>query len=225
MTSFFTHSLKYWILASLCFCARIAAAQDGQPSKLPQENIPKITANSNEANLPEPMNFTKERYAEALRLNALPAGDEKNRQIKSFVGALVDYNDAAKRSLGDQWDTIPAEKQTRFQALFRELAELSYVKKLSDKSFKDNYNIDWDRVVKTKTSATVSCFTKQKDVETELEIILHAVNGQWQIYDTLVDGASLAQTYQKKYAKKLEQKGIDEIILEMKKEIDRLKKS
>ena len=95
---------------------------------------------------------------------------------------------------------------------------------LSDKAFKDNYKIDWDRVVKTRTSATVSCFTQQKDVETELEIVLHAVQNQWNIHDTLVDGASLVQTYQKKYAKKWDDKGIDAIMDDMKKEIETLKK-
>ncbi len=53
--------------------------------------------------------------------------------------------------------------------------------------------------------------------------MLHASNNHWQIYDTLVDGASLVQTYQKKYAKKIEERGIDDILSDMKKEIDRLK--
>ena len=113
---------------------------------------------------------------------------------------------------------------SHYQQKFRELLELTYLKRFSDKSFKDDYKIDWDRVVKKKDSAIVSCFTQQKDVETEFEIILHAVDNRWQIYDTLVDGASLAKTYQKKYAKKLDERGIDGLLIDMQTEIDKLKK-
>ena len=171
------------------------------------------------------MAFAKAQYADALKLNAMAPGSDRDDKIKAFVDALVDYDDFAVRSLGDRWPNIAADKQAEFKSLFRELLELTYLKRLSDKAFKDNYNIDWDRVVKTKTSATVSCFTKQKDVETELEMILHADAGHWEIYDVLVDGASLAKTYPKKYSKKIDERGIDGIIADMKEEIAKLKKS
>jgi ABC-type transporter MlaC component len=38
-----------------------------------------------------------------------------------------------------------------------------------------------------------------------------------------VDGASLSNTYRKKYAKQLDEKGIDSILDDMKKEIESLK--
>jgi ABC-type transporter MlaC component len=40
----------------------------------------------------------------------------------------------------------------------------------------------------------------------------------------LVDGASLAQTYQKKYGKKIDEKGVDGIMADMKTEIAKLHK-
>lgn len=173
--------------------------------------------------LPEPMKFAKAQHAKALELNAMEVSEKRDNDIRTFVAALVDYDDFAKRSLGKRWDSLSADKRSEFCALFRELLELSYIKKLSDKSFKDNYPLDWDRVVKTKDSAIVSCFTKQKDVETELEIVLHAYGDSWKVYDTLVDGASLANTYQKKYNKKIDEKGIDAIMADMKSEIEKLK--
>ena len=176
--------------------------------------------------LPEPMTFAKDIYAQALKLNKDAPSAARNDQIRALVNALVDYDDYAKRALGTKWDAIGNDKQKAFKALFKELIELTYLKKISDNSFKDNYNIEWDRVIKTKSSATVSCFTRQKDVETELEFVMKAAASakSWEIQDVLVDGSSLAQTYQKKYAKKLDQKGIDGLMKDMQDEIDRLKK-
>ena len=174
--------------------------------------------------LPEPMEFAKAQYAEALRLNAMTPGKDRDDKIRSFVGSMIDYDQYAERSMGNRWKDIAPDKQIEFKSLFKELLELSYLKRLSEKSFKDNYQIDWDRVVKTKTSATVSCFTKQKDVETELEIVMHASNNHWEIFDVLVDGASLSKTYQKKYSKKIDERGVDGIISDMKDEIEKLKK-
>ena len=215
------------ILLSLFVAPGFAFAQDAAPAAAaPAAAAAAATAPTeiDYTQMPEPMKFAKDQYAQALKLNAQAPSASRDAQIKSFVDALVDYDQLAERSLGKHWPTIDAAKQTEFKALFRELLELNYLKKLSDKSFKDNYKIDWDRVVKTKVSAVVSCFTKQKDVETELEIVLHAVNKNWEIYDIMVDGASLAQTYQKKYAKKIDAKGIDGILADMKAEIAKLKK-
>lgn len=174
--------------------------------------------------LPEPLSFAKERYARAQALNAQAPSSARTTAIMEFVDSLVNYDEMAVRALGARWDTMTAEKQSLFQKTFQELARLTYVKKFSDKSFKDKYNVEWDRVVKKPTTATVSCFTQQKDVETEFEIILHASDKAWKVYDVLVDGASLTDTYRKKYDKKIEERGIDGIIADMQKEIAELKK-
>ncbi len=217
-------------LSSLLFAPCLASAQDAPvPAAAPAAPAaaapaPAAPTEVDFSQLPEPMSFAKAQYAQALKLNAMAPSAARDAQIKSFVDALVDYDQLAERSMGDRWASFEAAKQSEFKSLFKELLELTYLKRLSDKAFKDNYKLDWDRVVKTKTSAIVSCFTKQKDVETELEIVLHSVNKNWEIYDILVDGASLAQTYQKKYSKKIDEKGIDGIIADMKAEIAKLKK-
>ncbi len=198
------------------FCAAPAAfAQTGVGEAAAQPAPAAEAAPLDYSALPEPMAFAKEKYAEALKLNGMAPSKERDDLIRAYVSGLIDYDAYAVRCLGDKWETISGDKQAAFQKRFRELLE--------DKSFKENYKIDWDRVVKKKTSAVVSCFAQQKDVETEFELVLHASNNHWQIYDTLVDGASLVQTYQKKYAKKIEERGIDDILSDMKKEIDRLK--
>lgn len=198
-----------------------AAVPSAEAKPAPQ---PRPAAAVDYVALPEPMAFAKEKYATVLRLNGMAPSKDRDAKLRAFVDDLIDYDDYAIRSMGDRWPTLPADKQVAYQQKFRELLELTYLKRFSDKSFKDDYKIDWDRVVKKKDSAIVSCFTQQKDVETEFEIILHAVDNRWQIYDTLVDGASLAKTYQKKYAKKLDERGIDGLLIDMQTEIDKLKK-
>ena len=210
-------------LSSLFVAPCFASAQDGAPATAPA--APVATATSIDyAQLPEVMGFAKAQYAQAIKLNEMPASSSRDTQIKAFVDALVDYDQLAERSLGKRWPSIEPSKQTEFKALFKELLELNYLKKLSDKTFKDNNKIEWDRVVKKKDRAIVSCFTKQKDVETELEMVLRPIANSWEVYDILVDGSSLAQTYQKKYSKKIDEKGIDGILADMRAEIAKLKK-
>ncbi len=198
-----------------------AFAQDGAGPDPAPAAVKQDTADM--ASLPEPMQFMKDRYAYAIELNKMKPSADRDAKIKAFVDDMADYDDLAQRTLGDRWDKLDAAKQAEFKAVFREMLELMYVKKIGDKQFNENKKIDWDRVVKTKTSATVSCFTQQKDVETELEFVLHPGVVSWKVYDILVDGASLATTYRKKYAKLLDEKGIDAILDDMKKEIETLK--
>lgn len=174
--------------------------------------------------MPEPMAFVKGKYSEAMALNKSKPSADRDEKIKAFVDALVDYDEMAVRSLGDKWTELDPKKQADFKALFRELLELTYTKKIANKSFELKRPIEWDRVTKTKTSATVSCFVQQKDVETEFEIVLHPGVVSWKVYDIVIDGSSLVKTYQKKYAKQIDEKGIDAIMADMQKEIASLKK-
>ncbi len=209
-------------ILSAMVCFPVYAQEAVQPAAAPAA-LPSEQTVADMASLPEPMKYMKDKYALAIELNKLAPSADRDAKIKAFVDDMADYDDLAQRSLGERWDKLDAANQAEFKAVFREMIELMYSKKIADKQFNENKKIEWDRVVKTKTSATVSCFTQQKDVETELEIVLHPGIVSWKVYDVLVDGASLSNTYRKKYAKQLDEKGIDSILDDMKKEIESLK--
>lgn len=172
--------------------------------------------------LPEPMAFVKAKYAEAQALNAAKEDKAREEKINTLLEELIDYDDLAVRSLGDKWTALSVEKQAEFKRLFKDLGQRSYAQKIGKKSFDGEQSIEWDRAVKIKKGAIVSFFTRQKDVETEFEIVLHDATGAWRIYDVLVDGASLADTYKKKYAKVIDEKGVEGIMDDMRKEIAKL---
>lgn len=213
-------TLKFAILFAFgaMFVAVPAFAQEAD-SKTASSVEVKVVAKKS---LPEPMGFVKAKYAEAQALSAAKQDDARDTKIKALVDELIDYDDFAVRSLGDKWTKLSVEKQSEFKSLFRELGERSYTKKIGKKSFVADQTIEWDRAVKTKNGTIVSCFTRQKDVETEFEIVLHEGSDSWRIYDVLVDGASLADTYKKKYAKTIDEKGVDGIMDDMRKEIGKL---
>lgn len=214
LSSFFSGLFAVMMISLPIYAQEVVSPAPAQPAA---QNVADM------ASLPEPMQYMKGQYALAIELSKLTPGAERDARIKAFVDDMADYDDLAQRSLGDRWDTLSTDKQAEFKAVFREMIERMYSKKIADKQFHENKKVEWDRVVKTKTSATVSCFTQQKDVETELEIVLHPGIVSWKVYDILVDGASLATTYRKKYAKQLDEKGIDAILADMKKEIETLK--
>lgn len=213
-----SHLLSSLAIAFVLAFPAFAQSPDAAPESEAQVKV--VVADINK--LPEPMGFMKAKHNEANALNKLAPSADRDAKIKAFVDDLADYDDMAKRSLGDRWNTLSADKQAEFKGTFREMLSLMYVKKISSKSYNDDKKVEWDRVVKTKSSATVSCFTQQKDVETEVEFVLHPGAVSWKVYDILLDGASLAETYRKKYSKQLDEKGIDAILDDMKKEIKKL---
>ncbi|MDX9720158.1 MAG: ABC transporter substrate-binding protein [Myxococcota bacterium] len=178
---------------------------------------------------PKPMDFVKAQHKSLMSILERKVSAENAAQraadLRAVISALVDYDDLAIRSLGKHWDERTAEEKTEYQALFRELVELTYVDRLGSKNPDAEYKVDWDsEQVKGKFSHVI-CFVLYEDTETELEFVLvEKGESGYLMNNLLIDGASIEDTYHRKYSEQIEKEGYASLVAQMKERIAELKK-
>lgn len=178
---------------------------------------------------PKPMDFVKAQHKSLMSILERKVSAENAAQraadLRAVISGLVDYDDLAIRSLGKHWEERTPEEKTEYQALFRELVELTYVDRLGSKNPDAEYKVDWDSEQVKGKFAHVICFVLYEDTETELEFVLvEKGESGYLVNNLLIDGASIEDTYHRKYSEQIEKEGYASLVAQMKERIAELKK-
>lgn len=168
---------------------------------------------------PSPLKFLKDTNKKVTELvDRDVKGDEKlkrDAELREIIGALIDYDDMAQRSLGKHWEPLTEEQRTEYRALFRRTVELTYIDKLGSRDKNVKYKIEWDSERTRDALGYGKAWVLYKDTETELDFTLKAHEASWLIHDLAIDGASLEETYQRNYGETIEKEGFDGLMKKM----------
>ena len=122
---------------------------------------------------------------------------EKKEKIVTIVKSRFDSKELAQRVLAKHWRKRSIEEKEQFVILFAQVLENTYIDRL--KSYSDE-QIDFIRqVIKGEKGLVYAKINyNQQDIP-----ILYRVkknNGEWFIYDIIIEGVSLVQNYRKQFA-------------------------
>ena len=136
--------------------------------------------------------------------------NERREQLRAVIYPRFDFAEMAKRSLGSQWSRRSAQEQREFVRLFSEVLEHSYVDKI------ESYNgekITYTRENQDKEHAEV--FTKvvtKKGEEFSVNYNLRSVDGEWKVYDVVIENISLVNNYRSQFNRILAKASFDELL-------------
>jgi phospholipid transport system substrate-binding protein len=125
-------------------------------------------------------------------------GKEENRdELADKVGGTVrkmfDWEAVARSSLSTHWRDLTRAQQEEFTGLFAEFMERSYSEKLDDYSGEEivylREEIEGDR------ARVIGRFITRKKQEIPVEYRMRKKDGEWLIYDVLIEGVSLVRNY------------------------------
>jgi phospholipid transport system substrate-binding protein len=139
---------------------------------------------------------------------------ERRALIRKTILESFDFDEMAKRSLGLHWNQRTPEQKKEFIALFTDLLERSYIKKIEsytdEKFLYTGENVDGDySVVRSKIITT-------KNVEVPIEYKLFKKNGKWEVYDISIEGVSLVNNYRTQFNKIIRTQSYEELVKRMK---------
>jgi len=139
-----------------------------------------------------------DRVLEVLR-NPPPGDRERQRQlIHEIASEAFDWNDVARRALGQYWPRVPDAERQEYVRLFTELVERSYFPHIESYSGeKIDYvgdTIDGDYA----TVRTVIHTKAGNDVPVDYRMQLEA-DDRWMVYDVMVEGVSLVGNYRSQF--------------------------
>jgi len=143
--------------------------------------------------------------------------EQKAQKIFKIFDEMFDYRLMARLSLGKrEWMSINDEQRKRYVDDFIALLKESFIEKL--KLYNDQ-KIVIDNLIKTRKSrAILKTFIVDKKDKTEVDYkFYHSRKRGWIIYDVIVAGVSIIQSYRQQFTDMLQNGSFEQFLKDMKK--------
>ena len=139
------------------------------------------------------------------------AKDTKIVKIRSIVNEIFDYNELSKRTLGREWAKFNAPQQSEFVKLFSELLEKTYADRLL--SYSDEKVVFEKETLLREGQAEVTSNVLTADgKKIPLDYRLIQKEGNWRVYDVIIEGISLVKNYRDQFRDILAKDSPEEVL-------------
>jgi phospholipid transport system substrate-binding protein len=139
---------------------------------------------------------------------------ERREKLKQVINQRFDLTEMAIRSLGPEWHRHTPDEKTEFVKLFTDLLERAYLKQI------ESYNDQKVRYVnELEDSSYAEVDTKivdNKGQEFSVNYRLHNVNGDWKVYDVVIEDISLVNNYRAQFGRVLASSSYQELVRKLK---------
>ena len=125
---------------------------------------------------------------------------ERRNQLVAIIGERFSCEEMSRRSLGEEWGTLTEGEQQEFVGLFRTLLAKSYVSKIEGYAgepirYLGERLANGYAVVRAQVSASKNEFL--------LDFRMVEKGGRWLVYDVVVEGISLMNSYRGQFSRVL----------------------
>ena len=142
---------------------------------------------------------TIEKVIKIVKDDALKNDKQARREaLRKTIDERFNYRQMVMRSLANNWDDRSGQERQEFIALFKSLLENSYANKLE--AYRDEKINYLDEVIKGEY-ALVKTEVVRKSSTIGVDYKLIQENGNWQIYDFVIEGVSMIRNYRSQFTK------------------------
>jgi phospholipid transport system substrate-binding protein len=158
----------------------------------------------------EQLEGTIDRVIEVLRTIRSAEDIEKNRSsLRQILLTRFDFAAMAQKSLGNRWKDLNG-KEEEFVSAFTDFVEHSYMSTLG--SYRGE-KVVYDRDQTDGESAEVDTqVIGGRGTPIKIEYKLHLTDGEWKVYDAVIDDVSLVRNYRSQFARILQTASLEELI-------------
>lgn len=139
---------------------------------------------------------------------------ERRDQLRQAISSRFDFAEMARRSLGSQWRRLSPQERQEFVRLFTDLLERAYVDRVegySDEKFA------YVREILDRNYAEVnSRIVTHNGEEFSLNYKVLLKNGEWKVYDVVVENISLVNNYRSQFTRIIANSSYEELVRRMK---------
>jgi phospholipid transport system substrate-binding protein len=169
-----------------------------------------FAANAAAETAKEQLQGTMNRVIEVLRTIRGPEDIERNRSfLRQILLTRFDFAAMAQKSLGNRWKDLNG-KEEEFVSAFTDFVEHSYMSTLG--SYRGEKIVyDGDRANGESAEVDTRVVGGQGN-PIKIEYKLHLTDGQWMVYDAVIDDVSLIGNYRSQFARVLQTASLGELI-------------
>jgi len=123
--------------------------------------------------------------------------EAKQKKIESIADQMFDYVALSRLTLGKSWRKFNKEQKKEFISLYRTILEKAYMDKIL--SYTDE-EVTFDKeLMLSKKKAEVQTKIISKGTEIPIFYRVYLKDGQWRVYDVIIEGISLIKNYRTQF--------------------------
>lgn len=142
-------------------------------------------------------------------LKAPDQTDHRRKLLEETIGHHFDFEEMGKRSLGAHWRNRNEPEQQEFVRLFQTLLSKTYAGKI------ENYSGEKVQYLKERLKdsyAEVQTTIVSPKTKISLDYRLLLKDGNWRVYDVVVDGVSLVKNYRVQFDRIIRDSSYEELV-------------
>jgi phospholipid transport system substrate-binding protein len=120
--------------------------------------------------------------------------------VRKISEEIFDYQETARRALGQHWNARTPEEQREFVQLFADLLDRAYFSKI-DRYQGEKVRYGAETVNGDEAMVKTMILTRAGGSEVPVDYRLHLAGGRWLVYDVNIEGVSLVSNYRTQFNK------------------------
>jgi len=145
--------------------------------------------------------------------------DLRRARLRKIIGDRFNYRQMVMRSLAKAWEDISEKEREEFIDLYKKLLENSYAGKIEN--FSDENITYTGEQVKGKY-ALVNTEIIRKDGVVNVDYKLIKENGEWMVYDFVIEGVSMVRNYRSQFTQIIRKDSYQVLVQKLSKKISEL---
>ena len=142
-----------------------------------------------------------------LRAQGLPA------RALELIYSRFDFSEMTKRSLGRHWSALIPADQREFVGAFTQKLLVAYGRTVRTSG---EERIQFQNEVIDGNDAKVKTKVVSSGDELAIDYHLHAIDGQWKVYDMVIDNVSIVNNYRAQFDRVIAKSSVKELLQKMK---------
>ena len=138
---------------------------------------------------------------------------ERRQRLRETIKARFDFQEMAKRSLGPEWQKHSPQERKEFVRSFTALLERAYFDQL------ESYNGEKVRFLNERQDQDFAEVSTQvvnnKSEEFSVNYRLHDVNGDWRVFDVVIENISLVNNFRSQFSRVLAKSSYADLVQAM----------
>ena len=125
------------------------------------------------------------------------AKKSKEEKIRAIIGEIFDFTVLSRLTLGKNWKKFKPDQQKEFVGLYRTLLEDVYLGRILQYS---DEKVDFAKetmLSETKAEIHTKILAKSAEIPINYRMVLQ--NGEWKVYDVVIEGVSMVKNYRSQF--------------------------
>ena len=136
--------------------------------------------------------------------------EAKQEKIEAIAGEMFDYVALSRLTLGRNWRKFNGDQKKEFIQLYRSILEKAYLDRIL--AYTDEKVTFGKETMLSKKKAEVQTHIITKSVEIPIYYRVYLKDGEWKVYDIIIEGISLVKNYRTQFREILANNPPEEVL-------------